>query len=361
MINGVIALKTGETLAITDESLVANGLLVKYSTCGADFCIGTFNAAEMQIKIYDDNSVGREFDGASISLTYTQDIEQGEGEEPVQPIVAPLGVFIVDGEKTERTKNIVKLTAYDRALLFDEDLPESVRTGNYTALEAFTLCCEAVGVGIGIDSTEGLPNSEVSFGVTSKSIQTYRDLVMWAAQLLCCNAMMSRDGKLIIRPARYSSPGGSIAADYTISGEDRMSITFSDTQIYIKYLASYSGGKNKSYKSELEPWDEHVRTGAYNAFKNPLLDSLSETDCDSANTAWLEYITGFGTRRIKAKLFDRPDIVPGDAVFFRGGSIDLGRKIIGVVSTVNWKYRGGTTVICAAPSVARESEVKDEA
>ena len=355
MITGTIALKSGGTIEITDEVLVANCLSASYSTCGRDFTIGTFNAAEMQLKIYDGDSLNHEFDGAVIELTYSEEPEEGEEEAEVKTV--PLGVFIVDGDKTERIKDTVKLTAYDKAFLFDAELPDSIRGNKYTPFEALTLACEAVGVTLGTESLDDFPNNAVNFGIESKSLQSYRDLVMWTAQLLCCNAMMDRAGKLILRSAKYSSEGGAISADYIVAGNERISTVFSDTQTYIKYLSAYSGGKVKNYKSDIEPWDTPVRAGAYNAFKNPLMDSLSEAECDTVNTEWLKYVDNFGTRRIKAKLFSRPEIVPGDTLKFKGGSIDLGRNIVGVVTSVNWRYRGGTTVTCGASAIAREGEV----
>lgn len=349
MINGTITLTDGTKIEVTDKIIAANSLSIRMSTASSTFDIGSFNAAVMEIKIIDSEALDHDFDGAEIAL---REIKGKEGETTD----TSLGLYYVNGEKTVRTRNLVKLTAQDKSVLFDGEINEADRnTEEYTPLELLNVSCSAAGVTLATTDLSALPNNDVKINIKSASIQTYRDAVMWVAQLLCSNAVINRYGELEIRRAKYISAAGTtdIIHDYVSDGSDRVDIQFSDTRTFIKYLSAYSGKTVKEYVTGVTASDPQVREGMFSLPFNPLLESKSADDCDDINEAWHEFIDTFATRYVKATMFSNTKIKLGDTVSFKGGKVDVRKNIVGVVTAIYWRYRGYTTVICTAPPAAK--------
>ena len=349
-LTGTITLKGGEIIEISDASLVNNSLSGTMSTCSASsFDIGTFNAATLQMKIYDDDALDHEFDGAEISLSILSESEEGI-------VTTPIGIYFVDGSKTKRQKNIVQLYAQDATSKFDVEIGETIKGASYTAHNAIQAACETAGVTLATTSFSEFPNNSVVFTPSSASVQTLRDLVMWCAQLLCTNAVINRNGELEIRRARYVAEGGagsSIIADYESDGSDRVNITFSDVRTYIKYLSAYSGNTPKEYDSGVDPSDAQARQGSLSLLKNPIVENLSTEVQDAVNEAFLEYVDNFAPRNVKAQMFFKPTIELGNTIRFSGGKVDVRRTIIGVVTGISWRYHGLMTVYCSAPQAVK--------
>lgn len=349
-ISGNITLKSGTVIEITDKSLVGNSLSGSMSVCSASsFDIGSFNAATLQIKIYDDEALDHEFDGAEIALTAVT----GEGEEAVSEST---GIYYVDGNKTQRRKNVVQLYTQDATTKFDIEIGETIKTTTYTPYSALVVACEAAGVSLENADLSEFPNYEITFTPSSASIQTYRDLVMWIAQLLCANAVINRDGKLEIRRAVYvaeGEAGSSIIADYENTGKDRTSIQFSDVRTFIKHFSAYVDNTPTEYDSGIDPSDTQARAGTFSFPKNPLVENLSTDTQTAINEESLEYLDTFAPRNIKAQMFFNPSIKLGDTIRFKGGTIDVRGSIIGVVTGISWKYHGLMTVTCAAPTAVK--------
>lgn len=359
MISGKIVLKDGSELTVGDGSLVRDGLSFSESTSsGGRFDVGTFNAAELKIAIYDEEAAGHEFDAAAISLTETTGDAEGETS------AFPLGTYYVDGTKTDRRNKLVKLTAYDAATFFDAEIDEAYKTiGGYNAAGILSAACNAV-MGsprffAGVN--DEFPNTNAqNLTMAAESIQTWRDAVMWAAQLLCANAVISRDGALELRRAKYLASGESIRADHEIGGDRRLGIRFSDVRTYIKYLSAYeSERKQVNYVSGYTSADAQARPAEFSLPENPLLRLKKTEEIREINENWLGYIDGFKQREIRAELFGSPGIQLGDTCRFSGGTIDVRRSIVGVVTDIRRRYNGVTTVICRAPEAAvfeKESE-----
>ncbi|MBO6303281.1 MAG: hypothetical protein J6N15_12680, partial [Ruminiclostridium sp.] len=184
------------------------------------------------------------------------------------------------------------------------------------------------------------------------ALQTWRDVVMWCCQLCAANAIIDRMGRLKIIHARWQHEG---TEDHAINAEQRISVQFSDTRIYPKYMAAYSGTAVKEYVSGYTPeGDQAVQSqpGTLQLDSNPLLAGKDDTECDIVNRAILGNIQSFAQRQITAKLFQNGDIGLGDAVRFSGGNVDVRRSILGMVTYIVWKYHGATTVTCTAPEPA---------
>ena len=349
MISGYIRLKDNTTIAVTDANLVANSLSVQMSVCRTSYQLGTFNAAMMKIGIIDDDAASRDFTGAKIVLQKVV-----TGEEPVK-----LGEYYVDGTKTKRQKNQVTLTAQDGSAVFDTEISTNVRSAEYnSAYDALLACCTAVGIALATNDFSEFPNYQVHIKPASAAIQTYRDIVMWICQLLAAHAVLNRNGALEIRHARRNV---GTAEDVINEASDRSGIEFSDGRLYVKYMTAYSAGKPKNYRNNTAFQDPAAKPGTLSLSWNPLLDGMSESDCDTINLAILNDLRLFMQRQITAKLFDDPTIALDMGVRFRGGKIDSRLSIIGMVTAVTWRYHGDTTVTCAAmPAVKDDADEQTE-
>lgn len=349
MIQGKITLKNGTEIEINDGIIIRDGLSFSMSTSsGGQFDIGTFNASELKISIYDEEAAGHEFDAAVISLSETEENENGEGS-------FSLGTYYVDGTKTDRRNKFVKLVAYDAATLFDVEIDQEFIVSEnalvfYTPAQLVSAASAATGV-LAESLPSDLPNLAVSsLSLLQKTTQTWRDAIMWTAQLVCANAVINRDGKLEFRRAKYVANGDAIQTDHEINGDQRISIRFSDVRTYIKHLTAYeSERKPVSYTSSYTSTDAQARQAEFNLPSNPILYTTDSTMIRAINENWLAYIDGFKQREIKAELFGNPKIQLGDTCRFSGGTIDVRRSIVGVVTDIRIKYNGVTTITCRAP------------
>ena len=319
--------------SFTDEDIIANSLSVTMSTCSkGNFTFGTFNAAVLKMSL---RYSGAAPDGARIVL---------------QKNSTPLGTYWVDDSKTKRRGGILHVVAVDAASLFDIEIPSSIRQQTYTAGTALTAACTAAGVtfgGIG----SGLPNQNVTLALTSASVQTYRDLVMWVAQLCAGNAVINRNGSLEIRPAMY---GVGDSSSYSSDASNRSDIEFADTRTWVKYMSAYSGRRVKMYQAVSDPESSEARPGSIALPLNPLLDGKTETECDTINCAIRDAV-GSLVRDITAKCVDDPSVSLGDMANFTGGRThSRAGGALGVVTGITWRFRGVTTVTCTAPTSVKE-------
>ncbi len=353
-ISGTIALADGTVLAISDQTLVNNSLKISHELCGS-FKIGTFNLGCLQMTIFDDGALMRDFSGAEICPVYQ--LQTKNGWESV-----PMGIYLVQGSSVRRKRNTVSLTAYDYGIRFDQILPEGKRSASASAAELITLACGECGVTLG-GIADGLPNSAVRLSSRSAQVQTYRDLVLWCASLLCGYAVIDREGKLRILSAKYGIQAGdpeTVTEDRLFTAEERDSITVTDTRAYIGRLNAYNGDTLQTYVSNIEPSDSQAAEATYQLSANPLLPSgLSKTDYDAIYRDWLSYIDGFLQRGITAQLYGDPALDVGDLIRCSGGDVDQRRSILGVVTKQEWRYRNFHTVICAAPQLTEQFSAGD--
>lgn len=325
--------------AFTEADILANSLSVTMSTCDkGNFTFGTFRAAVLKVTfILAGDLADVDFSGARIELE-----KNGTGTNP-------LGVYWVDDSKTKRRGKLLTIEALDAASLFDVELPDSVRAQTYTAATAIAAACAAVGSNM-VQLPEGLPNQSVTFTPSSASIQTWRDLVMWVAQLLGGNAIIDRTGYLVIRPAGYFSGQ---QPSYTSQGDNRVDIQYADIRTWVKYLTAYSERKVKTYTGG-NISEANARPGYVTLPLNPLLDGKTEAECDTINAA-IRASVGSLVRDITAKCADDPSVQLGDMANFTGGRVhSTNTGALGVVTAITWRFRGITTVTCTAPTSVKE-------
>lgn len=347
-VEGTIALVDGTSIAVSDSNIVRNKLSITRKICGSEFKVGTFNAAELMIAIKDEQAYQHVYNNARIRLNYSIRTAVAEdGAETWETV--PLGFYRVDGQQTTRLKDTVTLRAFDSTSNFDIDfVPVSTTTTLWGLLQQ--ACGRAGGIQIAITQDEFLqfPNASIVPDITSKQIQSCRDVVMWVAQTTGCYAYIDRHNRLMLK--RYYYSGGGMAeanGDRIIQASERTSIEFSDTRTYLSYLNSYCNGESKLYYKEhsYETSDkDYFSAGSVNLPSNPLVQSLPAEEQDAVNNAYLDNIS-YPTRYIKMTGWVDPAVDLLDPLGFTGGNIDLA-GLISVATEIKWKYRATGTITC---------------
>ena len=343
-ITGGIRLKDGTIIPVDDSIIVQKSLTVtRKVSSSSKFDIGTVNSAEMRIKIRDPKAYDHDFGGAVISLKYgivTAAADDGSGTwEDV-----PLPPFYVDGGEAARKQNMVSLIAHDTLSRLAVDKGSPPTTSLYAALTYFCNRCN-VGVVISESDFNALPNADITPDFSAESIQSCWDGVMWIAQTVNCCAFADYRGLVQLKQYKYE---GGDNYDRLITGKERTTIEYSDTRTYLAYLQSYEGENVKLY-SRVKTWTgtdaPHIKEGALNLPKNPVVQSLSAEQQAAINQSYLNN-RSYPTRYVKASGVPDPAIEPLDVLAFSGGTIDIG-QIISVATQVTWKYRNGGTIYCA--------------
>lgn len=343
-ITGGIKLKDGTIIPVDDSIIVQKSLTVtRKVSSSSKFDIGTVNSAEMRIKIRDAKAYDHDFGGAVISLKYgIVTATADDGSETWEDV--PLPPFYVDGGEAARKQNMVSLTAHDTLSRLAVDKGSPPTTSFYAALTYFCNRCN-VGVAISESDFNALPNADITPDFSAESIQSCWDGVMWIAQTVNCCAFADYRGLVQLKQYKYE---GGDNYDRLITGKERTNIEYSNTRTYLAYLQSYEGENVKLY-SRVKTWTgtdaPHIKEGALNLPKNPVVQSLSAEQQAAINQSYLNN-RSYPTRYVKASGVPDPAIEPLDVLAFSGGTIDIG-QIISVATQVTWKYRNGGTIYCA--------------
>lgn len=358
-ITGYIKFKdTGEKLQITDENIVGGSLSLDEQICSGSFKIGTFNTAQLKLAIYDSDAQEHDFTNAVVNLNYGLLLSGGAY------YYIPLGKYNVDGGLLKRRRDRVYMTAFDNSVHFDKNKPSAdwiSETGIYKALRRL---CSASGVGLAATEEEinELPNSGMMVALTDPQLQTNRDCVMWLAALMGCYAKINRSGKLEIKKAVYkwNKETAEIFPEWVITGDERISTVFSDTRTFAKHMTGYSAGKVKRYSSNVNSSDEQAVEGVLALAQNPIIKKLSEMEADKVNQNICNEVSRFLQRGVETDIFGNPALECGETIRLSGGVLDIGRRIIGLVTRRTWRYRRSDRLICQIHDVWVPVDDEDE-
>lgn len=155
--------------------------------------IGSVYVGELQATFRSDLFPRHLWKGAVITISDGLWLDESEEYEYV-----PLGIYVIDDASIDQKG--VKIKAYDYMLNFDKKLEMTTTIGS--AYSILALLCQDCGVTLGMTKAqiEALPNGTQSLALyTENDCETYRDVLFWLAQTLCCFATIGRDGKLYMR------------------------------------------------------------------------------------------------------------------------------------------------------------------
>lgn len=189
---GTIITTHGTRYTFQNADILKGSVYINHKSCSADEMeIGSVNAAEMKITLF--NNIDRyTLMDAEVRLTYHLRIDENTVED------VPMGVFIV----TEANRNIktLELVGYDRMLLLDKEFSVTDMVG--TPYQILHLIAEACGIVLeqSEQQIKALTNGTETFSIyTDNDIETWRDVLFYLAQAMCCFASFNREGKLELK------------------------------------------------------------------------------------------------------------------------------------------------------------------
>lgn len=355
-VTGLIMLRDDTVIKITDDIIVRDKVSITRKVCGSKMEIGTFYAAELSMTIRYENAYEHNWGGAIVRLNYELRTAVAEDGTETWELV-PLGLFYIDGQQTKRIHDTVTLYGYDAASKLDINPP------TYTSgIDLWGAFCTTArrgftgGILITEEEFKALPNGTITPDLSSTQLQSCRDVIMWIAHTVGGYALIDSQNRLTIK--RYYCPS---SADVDIISEatgykfvraaERTKIEFSDAETFLKYLTAYSAGETKTYTTSRDYTSQEgdkIAYGAINLSKNPLLQSLTADEQDTANKAYLANVSA-PTSYIKSTGWVDPTIELLDVVGFSGGNVDISNgTLAGVVTAITWKYRNIGTITCAS-------------
>lgn len=185
---------------ITSSDIVSGTFVIQRdSVCGDSIEIGNMSAADLKFTLdnkKDSNGIGKfdsvKFNGARLTCTSIVISEDGTESR------IPLGVFTIDNQP--RALETIEITAMDETV-------KLAREFKYTGLfptslyELVSMGLTACGVQYVTDDLYIFPNETVveNFIADVKQTITWRQVIMWACQLICTCAYADGEGKLRFR------------------------------------------------------------------------------------------------------------------------------------------------------------------
>ena len=265
----------------------------------------------------------------------------------------PMGVFVV--EEAMRSNNAIKITSYDNMHKLDTKLPDQMPTDKKTPYDWIKLACTTCGVSMGFTRREAfkMPNGDrlLSFANSNAEVKTWRDVVAEAAAAMGGNAMMDRNGSLIIR--HY----GKMSVDVVVAG-GRYSSQMSDYQSYYTgiYLSYRDGGLVEYQRNTSTAADD---TGlaydlGYNVF-------LQISDDSARHKAMKEIIDGMKDRSytpFSVSIPFNPAYDLMDVIEFYGNQ--AAKNDVGPITAITFRIGGRMNISCGGANPAlQEAKTKE--
>jgi hypothetical protein len=347
-ISGVVRLRDGAIIHLTDDNIAAGSLSITQKMNGrGDFRPGGVYSGELSCSLKGFAGKTSDLDGAAIRLAFIlyhdSDMQAAKSE------TVPLGRFYVDGSSIKRRNDTVTLSAFDGMALFDVEATE--RSG--TLYELVCGACSAAGVSFGMTQAEfeALPNAAQTAKINTARIQTERDLLMYVGMMTASFARISRSNELEFVPLTCErNDGGVIVPVREIAGNIRFNTDFSDdTTCIAKLFTRRNGAAVYSTREILAGGSEKLAVMELN--ENPLLAELSDDVVAGVLNNELLQMYKCLNRVFDSSFTGDPALEIGDYVRLRGGAIDTDRGYAtGMITSQIWRYRGQHTIKCSMPS-----------
>jgi len=193
----------------------------------------------------------------------------------------PLGVWTVK-EAEHAEHDCVKITAYDNMSKLDAEIQDAnmayllgLKTDNLYAFAYYAAAQCGVALGMTKAEFDLLPNATSTvanieiYGDTSDNeqfandITTYRDLMYWIAQTMCCFCTCDRSGDIVFRKfPKTESPDVTISADERLEGMTLADYITHFTGIYVTDLDTnqevYYGYDAETLEQEIQDVDADI-------------------------------------------------------------------------------------------------------
>ena len=301
---GTITTKYGTRYTFDNDDILKGSAYVNNKSCSADEIeLGSVYAAEMKITLF--NNIDRyTLLNAEVTLTYHLVIDENTVED------VPMGVFIV----SEANRNIktLELVAYDRMLLLDKEFSITDMVG--TPWQILTLLKDACGIQLAQTENQikSLTNGAETFSIyTDNDIDTWRDVLYYLAQAMCCFATFNRDGKLELRQYGMNPV-------FEVNNTHRFTSSFSDFKTRYTAISSTNVRTQMAEYYALETDDGLTMNLGINPMLQYGLEATRKRICERI----LAQVSSFEYVPFDSTTIGNPALDVGDVIVNRGGHAD---------------------------------------
>lgn len=301
---GTIITTHGTRYTFQNEDILKGSAYINHKSCSADEMeLGSVNAAEMKITLF--NNIDRyTLMDAEVRLTYHLRIDEDTVED------VPMGVFII----TEANRNIktLELVGYDRMLLLDKEFSVTDMVG--TPYQILHLMSEACGIVLeqSEQQIKALTNGTETFSIyTDNDIETWRDVLFYLAQAMCCFASFNREGKLELK--QYG-----MTPVFEVNNTHRFTSSFSDFKTRYTAVSSTNLRTQMAEYYALETDDALTM----NLGTNPMLQYGLEATRKRIIERILYKLAEFEYVPFDSTTIGNPALDVGDVIVNRGGHAD---------------------------------------
>jgi hypothetical protein len=305
-----------ETLHLTEANIIQGGFILnRYSTSGSTIEIGSAVAAEVQITL--DNS-----DGSFNAVTFAGGrmfIRVGVKDwsnEQADPQYIPLGFFTIDD--APRKLKTINFTALDDMVLFDKAVDMSLLSLPMTVADLVSRICDICNVTLDTN-VSALTNGTYQVTEIANNPATYRQILMWCAELTGTCAMIDWKSRLIMK--WYDGDSGVV-----LNTSNRFSSDIAENLIEITGI-NVSDGEI----SVLAGSDDY----ALNIEGNGLIASA---DMESIAQSLYSLLGGFSYLPYTATVLPMPYLYPLDRVWVTASNFSART----VITEMTFKLNGNT-------------------
>lgn len=319
-IDGKIILSNKKEIVLQDED-IRQGSLTIHNQCvnNQELEFGAVYAGEMSLTIRSNIDRYSLYD-AKIYMTFH--LETGAGVYEA----VPFGVYTVS--EATRSLQYISLKALDNMILLDQDIELDGLSMNGLPYELLTFACTKAGVEFGMtqEQIELLPNGKEAMGFSSASkVGTYRDLISYVAQLLCCFVTVDENGKILLKKFQATAVS-------TVDDRFRTTSEFADFEVYYTSIKATAGKEVVMAGAKENTGLQMVIDG------NPFLQTGLRERKERIVNAILGEVSGIRYVPATVSVYGDPSLQPGDMLCFTGGTAGTGTNTI--ITHTAYAYRG---------------------
>ena len=305
---------------ISSKNIVQDSLKITNQCSDNDNVkIGQVYVGQLDIKLVGDDIVKYASKDKEISLFCGLLLENNTYE------YIPIGVYKIS--EANWTVDGIEIVAYDAMEKFDKKFSAATLSGTLYAIvqQACTVC------GVTLGTTQGefsfFANSSETFVIYSENdCETWRDVLSWVAQTLCCYATIDRNGQLVFRQYNMDVVD---EIDINRRGD---SCSFSEYETFYTGLYRTDIDDGYAYYYGLET-DDGL---SYGLGQNPFLQYGVAATLEVYARAILDDLSVFKYTPFKAKMLPLPCYDLGDVLSFPNGIGDEDKFFC--ITKFTWSY-----------------------
>ena len=335
--------KSGRTYTITDDDLVASSVkITKKSVSGASFDIGECYVDSATFTINKNINNYKSLTGAKVTITISVNNEDLNLDESVL-----LGTFRILQDGIKRTNTLLQVTADSYISKFDKSRKRATFTGDlYDLIKDSCSKCR-VTFGMSESAFRALSANVAKTYEIKKdsSLKTYRDVVMYVAQLIGGFATTTPEGALIFK--NYTSNNDicnvndNVIVNYSIGDEvynlSGLGMSVKENDVYL-----YREGEDDDSPYFL------------NLDSNPIIENCTDEEITAiVGNIWNKLIE-LNLNNFSFEFNGNPLIEVGDIISIPERSLET------YVASCEWTYHGKESISCVRVDKNKRIETQRE-